>query len=133
MNNASNAVKAFIVEGGKVLLIKRQPHNPHMPNTWDNPGGRLLLDENPFAGLHREVKEETDLNIEIITPLDVHYFTRDDGQQITLMIFLCKLTGGEIKLSDEHTEYQWKSLDDPIDEFPKNFQCCVLKFREYFQ
>jgi len=31
---------------------------PHKPGTWDIPGGRLELGEDPFLGLKRETHEE---------------------------------------------------------------------------
>ena len=131
MDNFRNAAKAFIVKDGTLLLIKRRANDAHEPGTWDNPGGRLELGENPFTGLQRETQEEIGTDIEIITPLDVHFFTRDDGQKIQLSIFICKLNEGKIRLSEEHTEYQWKDLNDPIEDFPINFQCCVRKFKQF--
>ena len=130
MDNFSNAAKALIVKNGKLLLLKRRTNDPHSPGTWDNPGGRLRPGENPYTGLQRETKEETGLDIEVGMPINVHYFTRDDGQQITLIIFVCKLIGGEMKLSEEHTEYEWKSSTDPIEEFPARFQCCVRRYNQ---
>lgn len=119
MNNFSNAAKAFIIKDSKLLLIKRRPNDAHRPGAWDIIGGRLEPGESPFLGLQREAKEEADIEIEIVMPLDVNYFTRDDGQQITLMIFLCRIKSGEIKLSEEHTEYKWLDLKSPIQEFPE--------------
>ncbi len=131
MDNFRNAIKAFIVHDGKMLLIKRRSTDAHEPGTWDQPGGRLELGESPFTGLQREVAEETGLTIEILTPIDIHFFVRDDGQKIQLTVFLCNSPKGEIKLSEEHTEYQWKDLNDPVEEFPKNFQCCIKKFKQF--
>lgn len=91
----------------------------HKPGAWDIPGGRLEQGEDPFTGLQRETKEETGLDIEIIKPLDIHYFVRDDGQQITLLIFLCSLRSHDVKLSQEHTEYKWVDLKEPIEQFPQ--------------
>ena len=119
MNNFSNAAKAFIVQDGKLLLLRRRPNDVHRPGEWDIPGGRLEPGESPFLGLQREAKEEANIEIEIKQPLDVHYFVRDDGQQITLMIFLCSLKSGEIHLSEEHTEYKWSDLKNSKDEFPE--------------
>jgi len=59
------------------------------------------------------------LQIETVMPLDVHYFTRDDGQRITLMIFLCRITHGNVVLSEEHTEYKWVDLRNHKDQFPE--------------
>ncbi|HEX9503665.1 MAG TPA: NUDIX domain-containing protein [Patescibacteria group bacterium] len=108
MDKFRNAAKAFIVKDGKLLLLKRRANDAYMPGTWDNPGGRLEQGENPYTGLQREVKEETDLDIEVWMPLDVHYFTRDDGQQITLIIFVCKLKSEEIRLSEEIRNFNGK-------------------------
>ena len=118
MNNFSNAVKALIVKDERLLLIKRRPNDVHKPGQWDIPGGRLEAGESPFLGLQRETNEEVGIEIEIVMPLDVHYFIRDDGQQITLMIFLCKPKSGEIKLSEEHSEFKWIDLKNPEDDLP---------------
>jgi len=110
------AVKAFIVNQDKLLLIKRRKGDVHKPGEWDIPGGRLEPGENPFDGLRREAKEEVGLDIDIAAPLEVHHFTRDDGQKITMLIFVCKSWSEKVKLSQEHTDYKWvapKSGDVP--------------------
>lgn len=116
MDNFRNAAKAFITKDGKLLLIKRRLNDVHKPGAWDVPGGRLELGENPYEGLKRECREEVGIEIDIITPFDVHHFTRDDGQKITLIIFLCRALAQNIKLSEEHTEYKWLNLDAPVSE-----------------
>ena len=112
------AVKSFIVKDNKALLLKRRPNDPHKPGNWDIPGGRLDLGENPFEGIKRETKEETNLNIDIKMPLDIHHFQRDDGQNITMLIFLCHTNENNIKLSEEHTDHNWLSLENK-QEFPE--------------
>lgn len=104
------AVKAFIVNDGKILLIKRRPNDVHKPGQWDIPGGRLDPGEDPFVGLQREAKEETNLIINIERPLAIRHFTRDDGQAITMIIFLCSPASDKIILSPEHTEYLWADV-----------------------
>ncbi|MDD5088408.1 MAG: NUDIX domain-containing protein, partial [bacterium] len=47
------AVGAYIFRGDRVLLVKRR--NP--PLTFAPPGGKLHVDEDPVAGLRREVRE----------------------------------------------------------------------------
>jgi 8-oxo-dGTP diphosphatase len=122
MDPFRNAAKAFIVKNGKLLLIKRRPNDPHKPNAWDIPGGRLELGEDPFEGLKRETKEETQLQIEIIMPISVHHFVREDGQKITLTIYLCESSNDNIVLSEEHTEYEWVDLSEAPSRVSKFFE-----------
>jgi 8-oxo-dGTP diphosphatase len=95
-----------------LLLLKRRSNDVHKPGVWDIPGGRLEIGEDPFEGLLRELKEETGVSGEILMPLDVHHFVRDDGQKITMLIFLCKVESEEINISEEHQEYAWVDLQD---------------------
>ena len=129
--NFRNAAKAWIVEDGKVLMVKRRADDPHKPGAWDIPGGRLELGEDPFEGLKRETKEEIKCEIEILMPLSVNHFTRDDGQKITLTIYLCKLLTNAIELSEEHQEYRWVSLDNPEIEIPVFFNPTIHNFKKY--
>ncbi|MEO8065242.1 MAG: NUDIX domain-containing protein [Candidatus Doudnabacteria bacterium] len=132
-NNFRNAAKAFIVKDEKVLLLKRRPNDVHKPGAWDIPGGRLEPGENPFTGLLRETKEETNLDIEVVMPLDVHYFTRDDGQQITLLMFLCKPKSDRVELSEEHTEYKWVDLNNPKVDFPDWLHQPIENYKKFKQ
>jgi len=130
MLNARIAVKSFIVvKESKVLLIKRRPNDVHKPSQWEIPGGRLDIGEDPFEGLKRETREETGLDIEIETPVDVHHFTRDDGQVITMIIFLCRPLNQEVKLSEEHTDYKWVDLHS--EDFPEWVDVVVKRVLKY--
>jgi 8-oxo-dGTP diphosphatase len=111
------AVKAFITNGNAVLLLRRRKDDVHKPDAWDIPGGRLEPGENPFDGLRRETREEGGMDIDIRMPLDVHHFTRDDGQKITMIIFWCIPRSNEVLLSNEHQEYVWQSVSAP-KKFP---------------
>ncbi len=129
MTNFRIAVKSFIVNNeNKLLLLKRRSNDVHKPGQWDIPGGRLELGEDPFLGLKRETKEETNLDIDIVSPLHVQHFTRDDGQKITMLIFLCKPSHNNLKLSEEHTEHSWVNLNQKelipswLNEPCKNFE-----------
>jgi 8-oxo-dGTP diphosphatase len=133
MDNFRNAAKAFIVRDNKLLVMKRRPNDPHKPGAWDIPGGRLELGENPYEGLKREAREEINSELEIIMPLSVHHFVRDDGQKITLTIYWCKLLGDSIKLSEEHTEYQWVDLDQEPKFLSEFFTTVVNNYKKYIK
>lgn len=112
MVNFRIGVKAVIVDNNRLLMIRRRKNDPHNADMWDLPGGRIEIAEDPRTGLVRETKEETNLDIKLILPLDVHHFTRQDGQVITLIFFLCEKLSDEIKLSFEHQEYKWMDLEN---------------------
>ena len=116
MKNSRLAVKSFIVKGNKLLLVKRANDSPHLPGIWEPPGGRLELGENPFLGLKREAKEEVDLDIEVSHPLTIRHFVREDQQTVTLINFLCKLKSGQLKLSDEHSNYKWVEINKNLSQ-----------------
>lgn len=111
------AVKGLIHNPkGEILLLQRQPKEVHAAGEWDIPGGRLEEGENTIEGVKREALEEANLPVDVIMPVAVDHFTRDDGQVITMIIFLCKARGIDIKLSDAHTGHRWEPLDGP--DFP---------------
>ena len=85
-----------------------------------------------MTGLEREVIEEVSLEIDIVMPLDVHHFTRDDDQTITMIIFLCKLENDNVVLSEEHTEYKWITTDADQNEFPEWIWSIINKY-QYLQ
>ena len=115
------SVKAFIVQNNKLLTIKRVEDNVQKPGCWEVPGGRLEIGEDPIFGLMRETKEETGLYINPKQPLSVRHFTRSDGQIVTLLTFFCKLSGGTLKLSEEHSDYKWIDISSCKETIIKYF------------
>ena len=103
------AAKSFIVDDGKLLILKRSADDAQKPNVWEIPGGRLELGEDPKEGLRRETKEETGIEVDVVQPLNVRHFERDDGQTITMLIFLCEALSKKVELSKEHTDYKKKT------------------------
>ena len=133
MNHAI-AVKSFIInDKGELLQIQRRSNDIHKPGQWDIPGGRLDHGEDPYEGLKRETHEEVNLDIDIQIPLDIHHFTRDDGQKITMIIFLCKPTSNNIQLSEEHTEHCWQHVDSGIEYFPEWIQRILEKYNSFIK
>ena len=89
---------------GQILLLKRSDDR----NDWDLPGGHLKKGEKPEEGAHREVKEETNLDISDIKPLNTYKNTH---------FFKCKAPKGDISLQkDEHVDFKWVNPKE-IDKF----------------
>jgi len=119
--NPGISVKAFIVEHNKLLILKRSSSDPHKANIWEIPGGRLEPGEDPIKGLIRETYEETGLNILPEQPINTKHFTRDDNQEITMTIFLCKVLSGEINISEEHSEFDHIPIENAKEKLSKFF------------
>jgi 8-oxo-dGTP diphosphatase len=133
MKGLGLAVKSFIINNNKeLLLIKRQDNEIHCPGAWEVPGGRLELGENPFDALRRETKEETSLDIEILNPLRVNFFERDDGQTITMISFLCRPVSNSVVLSEEHSDYQWIDIEKAFYTIHQAFRKDLEIFKKNF-
>jgi 8-oxo-dGTP diphosphatase len=88
MSQVFAAMKAVIEHNGTYLALKQKVGEEYI---YDLPGGKVDFGESPYLTLHREVKEEVDLEIEIIKPLGVWWFFRKkDGHQVVCSTFLCK-------------------------------------------
>lgn len=104
--------KAFIEKNGEVLVL----NDPVLG--LDFPGGKIQEDEIDFdLALKREVKEETDLEIEIGLPFTRwSYLLRHGhshaGKTIYLIGFRCKYVSGNIKLSHEHDGFNWVNKEN---------------------
>ena len=128
------AAKSFIIsDAGKLLIIRRRDNDVHKPGVWEIPGGRLELGEDPYLGLQREAREETGLDIEIVHPLHVDHFTRDDGQKITMLIFLCRPRSERVVLSPEHTAYEWIAPEDAAQRLHPTWLPTISAYRRWTQ
>lgn len=115
------AVKAFIINDGKLLILKRVENDIQKPGIWEIPGGRIDIRENMISGLMREVKEEAGLDIEVNREISIRNFVRDDKQKIEMHIFLCNAVNDcKIRLSEEHSSFEWVEIErckEKLSEF----------------
>lgn len=106
---------------------------------WDFFGGRLNEGEGVAQGLIREVKEESGL--ELLDGMNVvaSYMAENQHGNLLLLGYVACYQGGNIELSEEHTEYAWVTAEevekgDQYHEWVKNFVQAAaerLKEREY--
>lgn len=106
------AVKCFIMNDGKLLILERHSKDDFKPKIWELPGGQLEPGEDPFGGAKREVMEETGIDIDIIHPMRIIHFTRNSGRIITMIVFLCRALGTDVKISEEHNRFDWIPLEN---------------------
>jgi 8-oxo-dGTP diphosphatase len=104
------AVSAYVYHEGKFLLLKRSTS----PFKWCPPGGRVHNLESLIDAVKRETKEESNLNVEVITPIDV-WSGEHEGVSLHSIGFLCQVVSGEVEVSKEHTESKWLSVSELND------------------
>lgn len=103
-NDISTVAKAIIVDDSRrVLFLKRSRYTDKYAGEWDLPGGHLKENEGLEAGLKREVREESGLEIENLT-----FFKKLDN----LHFFHCKYDSQPVSLSHEHTDYRFLDKKD---------------------
>lgn len=122
-------VKVVIVnDKNEILLVKRPKDDHHGAGKWDLPGGNLEEGENILDGVKREIKEEIGIEVKLENIIYVNDFEKKyaekhdfDGQKtftngkgIRILAFY---ESGEIKLSDEHSEYKWVDISKAEEEF----------------
>ena len=105
------AVSAVIFRDDKVLLLRRakSPGN----GFYSLPGGRVEFGESLHTALHREVDEETGLQIEIAGLAgwrEVLPGTGGGGHYL-IMSFAARWIGREPQLNDEHDDFKWLAPD----------------------
>ena len=103
--------KAIIMKNNKYLLLHKSLTVPRYPGYWDFPGGTLEENEDPFEGIKREILEETNLKA---NPLKVIWKTQMKVNDIMTeyLVYGVELLSDDIKLSHEHTEYEWVTKEE---------------------
>jgi 8-oxo-dGTP diphosphatase len=82
---------------------------------WELPGGVPELAETVTV-LRREVCEETGLDVERITLTGVY---KNMTRGIVALVFLCKITGGDLTTTNEASAFHWATdgeIADLMDE-----------------
>lgn len=101
----------IIINDNKEFLMLKFSKEVNPGEKWIFPGGRLDNGEEPKKGLLREIKEETNLDVEIVQACDVTMWGEGEDHRYAVF-FICKIKKGDnIKLSHEHQDYKWCSFD----------------------
>ncbi|MCU0599277.1 MAG: (deoxy)nucleoside triphosphate pyrophosphohydrolase [Desulfobacterales bacterium] len=97
---------AIIKENGKILVAQRS-ETMSMPLKWEFPGGKIDSGETPAQCLKREIMEELGIEVDVGRALP-HVTHPYPDFSITLVPFLCAITGGRLILN-EHKAIAWLS------------------------
>lgn len=116
------SVHGIVVNESNEILLHRREDSP----LWAIPGGKIKIDESVEQCLKREMREE--LGIEVFTKRllgiysDPSYILAlgKQVQRVFLIVFLCVIKKGKLKLTNETVEYSWFKKKDlsSIKAFP---------------
>lgn len=108
-------VGAVIIREGRLALIKRG--NEPARGKWTIPGGHVELGESPENAVIRETMEETGLDVETPTLLDVvtNVDLDKDGKikyHYVIIDYLVHVTAGTAQASSDAAELRWVPFDE---------------------
>ena len=100
-----------MIDNGKVLLIQ------HLKGHWDIPKGHMEAGETEQETAVREVKEETGVDVEIISDKkSTLEYTVENGNLKEVVYFIAKKIGGEEKAQEtEVSEIRWLAFDEAVE------------------
>lgn len=99
---------------GRMLLIRTHKWR----DRWGVPGGKVDLGETLLAAVHREIREETGLELDEVVWAPVHEavdhpeFHRP--AHFVLLNFVARSTGEEVTLNDEAQAHAWLTPDEAL-------------------
>jgi 8-oxo-dGTP diphosphatase len=115
-------IKAVILQKNKALVLKELDVRDNTTSLYDLPGGRIEDNESIEEALKRELKEEINVSNFILGPIiyaQRHPYLNINGASRMLLYYEVDIKNAKIKLSEEHTSFQWISKKD-LAEIIKN-------------
>ena len=89
---------------GRIVLILRK----NEPHGWAIPGGFVDCGEELGIACRREAKEETGLDVELVSQLFTYSDPRRDKRKHTIStVYACKVKGGKLEAADDAKDARW--------------------------
>jgi 8-oxo-dGTP diphosphatase len=108
-----NVTCALIIDNQNRLFAAQRSSKMSLPLKWEFPGGKIESNESSEECLIREIKEELNIDIEIVKnlPANIHAYP---SIVIQLIPFICRQINGVITLK-EHVNFKWLTTDELLD------------------
>ena len=100
---------AIILKDNTVLIAQRAP-GENLAGKWEFPGGKIELGETPQECLKREIREELNIEIEVLDLFGQSIYIYNHGT-IKLMAFWCQCLSSEITMK-VHSRIEWVNGHD---------------------
>ena len=107
-------VGGIVVHRNQVLLVRRGTEP--LKGKWSIPGGMLELGESLAAGVRREVREETGLDVDPVAAVEtVERITRQRRRvkyHYVIVDFACRLKKGRLRPASDVLDARWVRRED---------------------
>ena len=108
-------VAGVVIDQGRVLLARRA--QAPLKGRWSICGGCLELGETIAAGIERELREETGLEVRCVGLLGAVERVEKDAEGLVqyhyvVLDYLCERTGGEAAPASDSSEVAWVAEGD---------------------
>ena len=113
--NPLPGVTVLIVEDDKILLGKRGPAS-FRPGTWCLPGGFIEFEEDFITAAHREIFEETGLEIEVESIINVVSNFLSNRLHTLVVVLQASVRGGRLQAGDDLEAIEWFPLKGDLPE-----------------
>jgi len=115
-----------------ILILKRHPKSNTNPNKWELPGGKVDPGEDFDKALTREFDEETNLDIGLGDLIGAVQEDFPHKKTIALVMNVSILSDEvEVKISDEHVDWKWATIDEINDLEISTWFETLLKEKDY--
>ncbi len=127
-------IGVMILDGNKVLLGHRYKDRKDTGgicevDCWSLPGGKQEYDETFFDGAKREIKEETNLDIDDLELFNASDDIQPDRHYITLQV-IARKHSGKLTVMEPEKEDDWCWFD--LDNLPDKIYTPSKKFLESY-
>ena len=106
-------VVAAVIKKDDKIFITRRGYGEFI-DMWEFPGGKIEEGESREGALHREIREELEVdicNLEFLTTIDYDY----SNFHLTMHCFACEIASGKIHLN-VHNDAKWINMSELRDQ-----------------
>jgi 8-oxo-dGTP diphosphatase len=110
---------------GTYLVLRRTSDKDFAPGAWECVTGRVDQGEGFTEALHREVREELGVEVQIDFVIGTMHFYRGEAKPENELVgveYCCSIEDpGAIQTSWEHAEHRWITAEEAAALFPKRY------------